>query len=105
MLGSEQPLDLWFHGVTVSTRDFESRDPSSNLGETSGHYFVLTKRIIFYPLTRKIQNTYKKKQQFDVKNITVTVCYSYVFYVTQKPALTEETKEKRKRRNIILCVV
>ena len=24
----------WFHGVTVSTQDFESGDPSSNLGET-----------------------------------------------------------------------
>ena len=24
----------WFHGVMVSTQDFESCDPSSNLGET-----------------------------------------------------------------------
>ena len=25
---------VWFHGVTVSTLDFESSDPSSNLGGT-----------------------------------------------------------------------
>ena len=24
----------WFHGVMVTTQDFESCDPSSNLGET-----------------------------------------------------------------------
>ena len=24
----------WFHGVMASTQDFESCDPSSNLGET-----------------------------------------------------------------------
>ncbi|XP_063600932.1 inversin-like [Penaeus indicus] len=30
--GSEKP---WFHGVMVSTLDFESRDPSSSLGGTS----------------------------------------------------------------------
>lgn len=29
----------WFYGVTVSTLDFESKDPSSNLGRTSFFYF------------------------------------------------------------------
>ena len=24
----------WFHGVVISTQEFESCDPSSNLGET-----------------------------------------------------------------------
>ena len=27
-------IDTWFRGVMVSTQDFESCDPSSNLGET-----------------------------------------------------------------------
>lgn len=29
---------MWFHGVMVSTLDFESSDPSSNLGGTSWFY-------------------------------------------------------------------
>ena len=44
-LGQEWPArghnDIWFYGVMVSTLDFESSDPSSNLGRTCfacGHF-------------------------------------------------------------------
>ena len=36
----------WFHGVMVSTQDFESCDPSSNLGET-GKLFNTKKYMKF----------------------------------------------------------
>ncbi len=31
---ADAPASAWFHGVTVSTLDFESSDPISNLGGT-----------------------------------------------------------------------
>jgi hypothetical protein len=33
-VGSNPTSCIWFRGVMVSTLDFESNDPSSNLGET-----------------------------------------------------------------------
>ena len=36
----------WFYGVTVSTLDFESIDPSSNLGRTSFFLFWSQKSIL-----------------------------------------------------------
>ena len=35
---TEVNIDMWFYGVMVSTLDFESSDPSSNLGRT--YYFI-----------------------------------------------------------------
>ena len=37
----------WFYGVTVSTLDFESIDPSSNLGRTSFFLKRLLLSIIY----------------------------------------------------------
>ena len=40
---------LGFHGVMVSTLDFESSDPSSNLGRTLHLFFLIkVKRSLFY---------------------------------------------------------
>ena len=38
----------WFYGVAVSTLDFESSDPSSNLGRTCHFFPFKTKRVQEY---------------------------------------------------------
>ena len=50
---------MWFYGVAVSTLDFESSDPSSNLGRTCLFFSLLD---IFFSLTmRHIRQNEKNK--------------------------------------------
>ncbi len=60
-------LANWSHGVMVSTLDFESSDPSSNLGGTS----VLI-MIIFRSNQEGNSKTYNRdKRQLERKNVII----------------------------------
>ena len=47
-------VDRWSHGVMVSTLDFESSDPSSNLGGTLVRYASFIEKLIFASTFRNI---------------------------------------------------
>ena len=98
----------WFHGVMVSTLDFESKDPSSSLGGTSNFFFLpfsLLQRTPNFFLFRSFRDInffffsfnifpllYSKVPCFIcIKNRPIYVCYFLVKQVQRKGLFKESS--------------